>query len=135
MRYKKCFDTILRIWLGAFLLKNSVVGFLTPLESLGLPPDIYAFIKSLWDTGFMMHLVKAIEFLCGVALVTNYFVPLALALFAPVLVNIYGLHVFVFHAYVTSGLYMILAVSYLIWKDREIFKPLARPRLRQGFVN
>lgn len=133
--FKKYFDTVLRVALGLFLIQNSVIGILTPLESLGLPPDIHAFINGLWNTGYLMHLVKLIELLCGLSLITNLFVPLFLIAFVPVLVNIYCIHIFLFDSYVTSGLKMSLVVGYLLWKDRHVLKPFFVPRLRGGYVS
>jgi putative oxidoreductase len=114
----------LRVWIGFVLIKNSGVGFVTPLEELGLPAHIYQILKGMWDTGYMMHLVKATELVTGVMILFNFFVPLALVALIPVVINIYGLHVFMFHSYVTQGLYMILICGFLVYRHRVKFLPL-----------
>jgi hypothetical protein len=116
-------DFSLRAWMGYVLITNSGVGIITPLEELGMPDHIYIIIKGMWDTGFMMHLVKLTELLGGILLITNYYVPLALIALIPVVINIYGFHIFMFDSYLTKGLVMLLICGHLVWKHREIFKP------------
>lgn len=113
-----------RLWLGYILIINSGVGIITPLEELGMPDHIYNIIKGMWDTGFMMHLVKATELIAGVSLLLNAFVPLALVALVPVVVNIYGMHIFLFNSIHSKGLYMLLICVFLVYRNREIFKPL-----------
>lgn len=120
------FEFLLRIWMGHKLITNSGVGTLTPLEDLGLPDHIYKIIKGMWDTGFMMHLVKAIELIGGILLVFNIFIPLALIALIPIVINIYGIHIFLFDSYITSGLYMLLICLFLAFRHRESFQPLLK---------
>lgn len=49
-----------RFYLGYIMLINAPVGITIPLEDLGLPDHAYQFIKTLWDTGYLMHLTKGI---------------------------------------------------------------------------
>lgn len=122
----KSLDFIIRLWLGYVLIRNSAVGIITPLEELGLDPRSYGILKSMWDTGFMMHLVKATELLGGLALVFNRFVPLALVALIPVIVNIFGTHIFLFNNPIGQGLAMLLAVGLITFHRRETFRPLFR---------
>lgn len=114
----------LRIWMAYILISNAGVGTLTPLESLGMPEHIYQIIKGMWDTGFMMHLVKLTELITGLMLLFNFFVPIALVALVPVVINIYGIHIFLFHSYITNGLYMLLICSFLIYRHWNKFKYL-----------
>lgn len=118
------FEFLLRSWLGYTLIINSGVGTITPLASLGMPEHIYNILQGMWDTGFMMHLVKVIELVCGVLIILNRFVPLALVALMPVVVNIYGIHIFLFQSYFTKGLGMLLICAYFIYKNKNVFLPL-----------
>lgn len=123
------FEFSLRIYIGYVLITNSGVGIVTPLEELGLPQGPYQIIKGMWDTGFMMHLVKLTELLAGIALVLNAFVPLALLALIPVVVNIYGMHIFLFDSYLTNGLVMILGCAFLVFRHKDLFLPfIQKPR-------
>lgn len=116
----------MRLWMGYVLVTNAGVGITIPLEDLGMPPHIYQIIKGMWDTGFMMHLVKATELVGGLMLIFNFFVPLALIALIPVVVNIYGMHVFLFNSYITQGLYMLLICGFLVYRHRVKFLPLIK---------
>jgi putative oxidoreductase len=120
------FETGVRLWMGYVLISNSMVGLVTPLKDLGLPDHIYSILQGMWDTGFMMHAVKAIELIGGLMLVFNFFVPLALIALLPVVFNIYGVHIFLFDSYITKGLYMTLICGFLVYRHREVYKPLLR---------
>lgn len=117
-------ELVLRIWMASILISNAGVGLIKPLEELGLEPHIYQIIKGMWDTGFMMHLVKATEFITGLMLLFNIFVPLALMALIPVVINIYGMHVFMFDSYLTNGLTMLHICGFLVYQHRVKFKPL-----------
>jgi uncharacterized membrane protein YphA (DoxX/SURF4 family) len=114
----------LRFWMAYILITNAGVGIIKPLEELGLPPHIYQIIKGMWDTGFMMHLVKATELVTGLMLLFNLFVPLALIALIPVVINIYGMHVFLFDSYLTQGLLMLIICGFLVYRHRVKFRPL-----------
>jgi putative oxidoreductase len=71
-----------------------------------------------------MTLVKVIELAAGILLVSNRFVPLALALLAPIIVGIVGFHVLLVPhglpiAIVFLGLELVLA-----WGYRSAFAPM-----------
>ena len=114
----------LRVWMAYILITNAGVGTIKPLGDLGLPPHIYQIIKGMWDTGFMMHLVKITELLTGIMLLFNLFVPLALIALIPVVINIYGMHVFLFDSYLTKGLSILIICGFLVYRNRVKFKPL-----------
>jgi hypothetical protein len=71
----------------------------------------------------MFPVVKATEVVGAVLLLTNRFVPLALTLLAPVIVNI-----FLFHAILTPpnplAIFLLLAEIALAWSYREAFRPM-----------
>ena len=124
MKKMDVLELFLRLWLGYVLIKNSGVGIITSLEDLGLPPKIYEIMKGMWDTGFMMHLVKLIELTAGISLLMNRFVAFFLTALIPVVINIYGVHVFLFNAVLTQGLAMLLICFFLVYRHFEKFRPL-----------
>jgi hypothetical protein len=67
-----------------------------------------------------------VQLLVGVLLLVNRFVPLALALLAPVVVNIFAFHVFL----APAGLPVAIAVSVLevclAWAYRDAFRSMLR---------
>jgi uncharacterized membrane protein YphA (DoxX/SURF4 family) len=114
----------LRWWMAYLLISNSGIGTLTPLSELGLPPHIFQILNSMWETGFMMHLVKLTELVTGLMLFFNFFVPIGLLALIPVVINIYGIHIFLFHSFITDGLYMLAICAFLVFRHREKYRSL-----------
>jgi uncharacterized membrane protein YphA (DoxX/SURF4 family) len=121
--------TAARILLGALFLLSGLVGLLAaPQPAPGLPEGAIAFSASLMKTGYMVPLITGTEAIAGVLLLANRFVPLALALLAPVVVNIVAFHLFL----EPSGLVVAVVVAaleiYLAWGCRNAFRPMLTPR-------
>ncbi len=117
-----------RIALGAIFLVfglNFFLRFLPQPPMEGAPLD---FILALVASGFVMPIVKAIEVVAGVMLLSNRFVPLALTLLAPIIVVIVGFHTVLAPAgaglaFVVLGLELALA-----WSHRAAFAPMLQAR-------
>jgi len=116
--------------MGLPLLVFGLNGFLNfiPQPSTPLPAGAAAFATALVQTGYMMPLIGATQLLVGVLLLSNRFVPLALVLFAPFMVNSIA-----FHAVLQpAGLPMVavfLAVElYLAWVYRQSYRALLTAR-------
>lgn len=93
---------------------NGFLGFLPqpPLEEAGLK-----FIMALVETGYLLKLIKGIEVLAGVLLLANAFVPLALLLLSPIVVNIVLFHFLLSFA---PGLpLVIVALMIIVALDRK----------------
>ena len=114
-------EILLRLWMGYILISNSGIGIITPLEDLGLPPHIFNIINGMWETGFMMHLVKGTELLTGIMILFNIYVPIALIALIPVVVNTFGMHIFLFNNFLGNGLYMFLVCAFLVFRHRTKF--------------
>ena len=100
-----------------------------PEPNTPLPAGAKAFSEALNNTCYMTALSSLTELVVGVLLLTNRFVPLALALIAPVIVNI-----FLFHAFLEpSGMGMAAVVAalevYLAWVYRDAFRPMLAARV------
>src|SRR5882672_6319739 len=74
-----------RILMGLALAVFGLNGFLNfiPQPKTPLPEAAMAFATALVNTGYMMPLIGATLLIVGVLLLSNRFVPLALALLAP----------------------------------------------------
>lgn len=102
---------------------NAFFNFIPPPPT-PLPEKATAFVTALMNSGYMLPLIGVTHLCVGLLLVSNRFVPLALVLFAPFLVN-----AIVFHAALErSGLGMVgiflVLVVYLAWVHRAAYRPL-----------
>jgi hypothetical protein len=91
-----------------------------------------AFFGALLATGYMLPLVMGTQLLVGLLLLSNRWVPLALAIIAPIIVNIFAFHL----ALAPSGLplaFTVLGLELgLAWSYREAFRPMLAHRVVSG---
>jgi len=123
---------VARVLLGAVFLVFGLNGFLHFLPQPPAPAPAMAFGGALAATGYFFPLLKATEIVAGVLLLVG-FVPIALTLLAPIVVNIVAFHVFLAPGnYAVVGL-VLAAEIYLAVVHRAAFAPLfARAAARRG---
>ncbi len=117
-----------RIVLGLVFFVFGLNGFLhfLPQPPLSGPPG--AFLSALASSGYLLTLLSAAQVLSGVLLLSGFFVPLALTLLAPVIVNIVA-----FHLFLAPGNYIVVGVVlvsefFLAWSYRAAFAGMLRAR-------
>jgi uncharacterized membrane protein YphA (DoxX/SURF4 family) len=90
---------IARILMGIMFFVFGLNGFLNfiPRPNAPMPEVAVTFMGALTKTGYMLPLIFGTQVIVGALLLSNRFVPLALALalIAPVIVNIVAFHAFV----------------------------------------
>jgi hypothetical protein len=98
------------------------------LPSPPLPAAAGVFLGGLASSGYFFPLLKGTEVIAGLFLLSNRFVPLALTLLAPIIVNIIAFHTFLAPSF---GLPLtILALEiFLAWAYRDAFRPMLRARV------
>jgi uncharacterized membrane protein YphA (DoxX/SURF4 family) len=110
---------------------NGLFHFL-PEPQPDLPEGAIAFATALVKTGYMMPLIFGTQLIVGALLLANRFVPLALTLIAPFLVNALAFHLFL----EPSGRPIVLAFLaleiYLAWAYRKVFRPMLAMRATPG---
>ena len=119
---------VVRSLLGLGFFVFGLNGFLHFLPQPPQPGPAGAFGGALFATGYMFPLIKGTETLAGLALLSNRFVPLALAVLAPVLVNILAFHAFLAPAGLAVPVVFVAAELYLAWAYRDAFAPMLKAR-------
>lgn len=74
-----------------------------------IPENMLSFMNGMMATKYFFPLLKGTETICGAMLLLGVFVPLSLVVLAPIVLNIFLVHVFVD----TSGLPMALFIGIL----------------------
>ncbi len=115
---------VARLLLGGAFLLFGLNGFLHFLPMPPAPERAGAFLGALAATGYMFPLIKGVEVLAGLALLSGRFVPLALTVLAPVVVNIVAYHA----ALAPQGLALPALLTglgvYLAYAYRAAFLPV-----------
>ncbi|MBL8912503.1 MAG: DoxX family protein [Archangium sp.] len=116
-----------RVLLGGLFTFSSVMFFLMPTPPA---PEGQAgvFVAGLAAAGYLMPLVKIVELISGLALLSNRFVPLALVLLAPITVNILGVHSTVLPSGLPVAIVIIAIQLALAWSHRAAFAPMLRAK-------
>lgn len=86
---------IARILLGFVFFASGLAGLLKLAPPpADLPERLMTFNAGLEATGYFMVLLKVTETVCGLLILAGQFVPLALVILAPVMLNIFLVHAF-----------------------------------------
>lgn len=83
---------IARILLGLVFFGSGVAFFMTTPPPMEGP--IGDFFKGMMATQYFFYLLKGTEIACGLMLLSGFFVPLALVILAPIILNIFLVHAF-----------------------------------------
>lgn len=84
--------TVFRYLLGVVFLVFGLNGFLEFLPNPDLPIKAVGFMKGLSVAPYFFPLLKGLEVIAGVFLLSNRFVPLAIAILGPITLNIFMFH-------------------------------------------
>jgi uncharacterized membrane protein YphA (DoxX/SURF4 family) len=115
---------IARLLLGLIFFVFGLNGFLNFLPTPPMPEAAGAFAGALAATGYMFPLIKGLEVIVGLLLLSNKFVPLALIVLAPITVNIVLFHVVLAPAGLALPVIIVLIHAYLAYTYKSVFKPL-----------
>jgi len=96
-----------------------------------MPENILAVLGALTKAGYMT-VVSGTEVLVAALLLLNRFVPLALALLAPILVGIVTFHVFLAPSTIAPAVVALAMELYLAWEYRAAFRPMLAARTTTG---
>lgn len=129
-RFARIAGHVARILLGLVFLVFGLGALLNwfpapPPESL--PPKLVAFDASMRGS-YLFALVKGTEAAVGALLLLNRFVPLALVILAPILVNIALVNATMMPTGLPMVLVLIALELYLAWVHRRAFAPLLAAR-------
>ena len=118
---------IVRTLMGLLFLFASITYFLMMMGLFPVPPmegPVKAFNEGLAASGYFFTLLKITEFVCGLLLVTGRFVPLALVVLSPIIINILMVHTFLDRSGLPVAAFLVLASLFLAFCYRDAFKPL-----------
>ena len=122
--------TIARFLLGLPLLVFGLNAFFNfiPQPKTPMPEKAMAFAGALFNSGYMMQLIGVTFLVVSVFLLLNRFVPLALALFAPFIVNSLCFHIFLERTVLPMAIIFAAFELYLAWAYRAAFRLMLAAR-------
>ena len=118
------FTTILRMLLGVSLLIFGMNKFFPFIPIFDMAPAAANFMESLNSTGYVLYVVACLELLIGGLLLFKKWVPFALVLLAPIVVNILLFHLFLDVSGVLVAIFMLAITGILIYKYWKSYSSL-----------
>jgi uncharacterized membrane protein YphA (DoxX/SURF4 family) len=111
---------ISRLFVGVVFLVAGINGYFV---IFGLEPFIATSPEAmaLFEFKYLLIVEKSLEVICGILLLTNRFIPMAIAILAPIVFNILLLHLFLDHSLLLLAVLLIIALSYLLFSYRKNF--------------
>ena len=124
---------IVRTLMGLLFIFASVTYFMMVFGMFPAPPlegNIKTFNEGLAASGYFFTLLKVTELVCGILLVTGRFVPLALVILSPIIINIFMVHFFVDRSMPgpVISTFLVLANIFLAWYHWDAFRPLLQSK-------
>ena len=125
--------TIARFLMGLLFTVTGLNGFLNFLpQPESMPEGAAAFAGALMKTGYMFPLIMGTQLIAGALLLSNFFVPLALALIAPIIVGIVTFHIFLAPSGMAMAAVVLILEIYLAWSYRKAYRPMLALRAKPG---
>ncbi|TGL37411.1 DoxX family membrane protein [Leptospira perdikensis] len=116
--------TIVRILLGALFLFSSVAVLFNLVQQPETTGDLKIFNDGIKASGYLMTLIKVTELVCAIAFLSGRFVPLASIVIAPIVVNIFLVHITIAPEGIPVGIFVVVANAFLAYVNWKVYKPL-----------
>ncbi len=121
---------VVRTLVGALFIFSGLDGFLVLVPRPELTGDVATFGKLLGDSGYM-HVVKVVELLGGILLISGRMAPVGITCLMPVAVNI-----LLFEVCLAKqpgiGVVIVAMLAFLIWGYRGAFKSVFTTNAKIG---
>lgn len=115
---------IVRVLMGILFIFASVTYLLNLFPQPELTENMKIFNEGLAASGYFMTLLKITELVCGIALVAGYFVPLVTVILAPIIINIFFVHLYLDRTGLPVAIFLILANLFLAYYNWDKYQPL-----------
>ncbi len=117
---------VTRVLQGLIFFVFGLNGFLNFLPMPPMAPEAMNFFTAMMATGYFFPVLKGTEVLAGLLLLSNRFVPLALILLAPIVVQICLFHTFVEKSGLPMALALVVLEAVNAYFRRDAFRDVLR---------
>ena len=130
----RCLPCIARVMMGLIFFVFGLNGFFhfIPQPKSPMSESAYLLIGALMKVDYMHGLIFGTQVTAGALLLLNRFVPLALALIAPVVVNIAAYHLFLAPSGIPLAALVLALEAYLAWAYRQSYRSMLAMRSTPG---
>ncbi len=115
---------VVRILLGLIFLILGLNGFFQFLPAPPLEGKAASFLGAMLETGYLFQIVKGVEVLAAIALLSGVYLPLMLVILMPITLNIFWFHLFLTPDSVVMSVVILLMQIFLAWVYRSYYTKL-----------
>lgn len=120
----KIVTLVARTLLGMLFVFSSLAYFFNWVPQPELTGDMKTFNDGLNASGYLVPLIKATELICGIAFIVGRFVPLAVVVIFPIVINIVSVHTFLAPEGLPIALFVLFVSLFLAYRNRDHYKSL-----------
>jgi len=121
---------VIRSLMGALFIFGSLAFFFHLVTPPPLTGNMKIFNEGMEASGYLLNLVKGTELVVGIALLTGRFVPLALIVISPIIINIFFVHIFLDTTGLPVGIFLVLANAFMGYANWKSFAHLFQPKTK-----
>ena len=119
-----------RVILGLIFTVFGLNGFFHFIPNPEMNEPMTTFMMALTGTGYFMIVVKVVEVVSGLMILTGRFLPLGLILLAPVSVHILFVHLFLDQAGLAMAIVIVVLQVFLAFAYRDSFSGVLNANAR-----
>ena len=119
-----------RVILGLIFTVFGLNGFFHFIPNPEMNEPMTSFMMALAGTGYFMIVVKVVEVVSGLMILTGRFLPLGLILLAPVSVHILFVHLFLDQAGLAMAIVIVVLQLFLAFAYRDSFSGVLNANAR-----
>ena len=119
---------IVRTLMGLLFIFGAVVFLFNLFTPPPMEGPLKTFNEGLAASGYFFTFLKITELVCGILLVVGRFVPLALIILSPIILNILMVHLFLDRSGLPVAIFLVLANIFIAYYYRDRFEPLLRAK-------
>ncbi len=132
--FTRFFPIIARVLMGLLFTFSGLNGFFHFAEPKQpeMSKAAMALMGGFQESGYMFPLIFGTQLVCGLLLLINLLVPLALAMIMPVIVNIVAFHLFVAPKGIEMAIFVLALQLYLAFAYRKVYCPMLAAKVTPG---
>jgi putative oxidoreductase len=119
---------VVRILLGLIFVMSAIVVLFKIVPQPEMKGAVGTFMKGMEASVYLMTLIKVTELVCGILLISGFFVPLATVVLFPISLNILLFHAFLAPEGLIMSVLIFLGNVFLAYAYRKRYEPMLAPK-------
>jgi len=115
---------VVRVLMGLMFLFASVVYFFDLMPQPEVTGNMKVFNEGLAASGYIMTLIKVLELICSLFLISGFFIPLVTVVIFPITLNIFMVHTLLAPQGLPIAIFMLAGNLFLAYYYRKSYEPL-----------